>query len=83
MVATREVGRVKDIVEEVRGDGTRTVEQQLTDLFDKFIIAARIIDPAITASWVGYEIERPKTPSYVAFERGKPLFGIPRDRFPK
>jgi hypothetical protein len=77
--ANVEIVHVKDILDEVRGDGSRTVEQQLSVIFDRFNIAVRAIDPTITGCWVGYETERPNHPSYIAFERGKPLFGIRRE----
>lgn len=75
MTATRNIAYAKDIVEEIRSEGG-TVVQQLTLLVERFNIAARAIDPTITGSWVGYETERPNHPSYIAFERGQPLFGV-------
>ncbi len=75
--AVRNLARVDEIVEEVRAGGG-TVEQQLTMLFDKFNHAVRIIDPTVNGAWVGYDANRPQTPTFIIFERpgaAAPVFG--------
>jgi hypothetical protein len=75
MTTSRKILTSKEIVEDIRSENG-TVVQQLTLLVERFNIAARAIDPTITGSWVGYETERPGHACYIAFERGKPLFGV-------
>lgn len=80
MTAQAQIATVKEIVEEIRGDGSRTVEQQMSELFDCFIFAARQIDPAISGQFVGYEVDgqgRAALPAWIGFERnGKAIFGV-------
>lgn len=80
MTAQAHIATVKEIVEQIRGDGSRTVEQQMSELFDRFIFAARQIDPAISGQLVGYEVDeqgRSSRPAWIGFERnGKPMFGV-------
>lgn len=68
-INTVDVASVRDIVRDVQASGAQTVEQQLSDLFDKLNTAARAFDPTITGSWVGYDANKPKLPTFIIFQR--------------
>lgn len=68
MTSSIKLATVRDILGDIQGLGG-TTDQQLAALFEKFNVAARAIDPSITGSWVGYDANRPNTPTYVIFER--------------
>jgi hypothetical protein len=69
MNASVKIARLKDILDEVRGDGTRTVNQQLEVLIDRFAMAVRVIDPSITKVWVCRGGEGLDQPCFVSMER--------------
>lgn len=64
----------KEILEEIRAEGALNANQQMARLVDKFVVAARAIDPRIENIWVGHDGDDFKRPFSILIERRDSVF---------
>lgn len=69
MRTERAIRPVQGLVDEIQGNGARSVEDQLNLLIDHFSAAVRIIDPNIRWVHVGYEGEGKAKPFCIWIDR--------------